>query len=69
MQDIFVPSHVSAGFFFPQKESVQVFVKLCYIGRFQKISILYHGWLLEFPKGRGGVPDYGILRAWGVFTI
>ena len=54
MQDIFVPSHVSAGFFFPQKESVQVFVKLCYIGRFQKISILYHGWLLGFLKGRGG---------------
>ena len=25
-----------------------------YNGRFQKISILYHGRLLEFPKGRGG---------------
>ena len=35
-------------------------------GRFQKISILYHGRLLIFPKGRGGgVHDYGILRARG----
>ena len=45
-------------------------------GRFQKISIPYHGRLLGFPKGRGGsrlwnsegeggVHDYGILRAWG----
>ena len=33
-------------------------------GRFQKISIPYHGRLLGFPKGRG-VHDYGILRAWG----
>ena len=24
------------------------------IGQFQKISILYHGHLLGFPKGRGG---------------
>ena len=24
------------------------------IGQFQKISILYHGRLLGFPKGRGG---------------
>ena len=39
------------------------------IGRFQKISIPYHGRLLGFPKGRGGVHDYGILRAWGVFTV
>ena len=37
-------------------------------GRFQKISVLYHGQLLGFPKGRG-VHNYGILRAWGVFTI
>ena len=29
----------------------------------------YHGRLLGFPKGRGGVLDYGILRACGVFTI
>ena len=36
--------------------------------QFQKISILYHGQLLGFPKG-GGTYDYGILRAWGVFTI
>ena len=27
-QDIFVPSHLSAGFFFPQRGSVQVFVKM-----------------------------------------
>ena len=37
-------------------------------GRFQKISIPNHGQLLGFPKGRR-VHDYGILRAWGVFTI
>ena len=42
--------------------------KVSVIGRFQKISITYHGRLLGFPKGRG-VHDYGILRAWGVFTI
>ena len=36
-------------------------------GRFQKISIPYHGRLLGYPKGRGG--SHGILRAWGVFTI
>ena len=35
-----------------------------FIGRFQKISIPYHGRLLGFPKGRG-VHDYGILRVWG----
>ena len=40
----------------------------CNNGRFQKISIRYHGRLLGFPKGRG-VHDYGILRAWGVLTI
>ena len=27
-QDIFVPSHLSVGFFFPQRRSVQVFVKM-----------------------------------------
>ena len=27
-QDIFVPSHLSVGFFFPQRGSVQVFVKM-----------------------------------------
>ena len=37
-------------------------------GRFQKIYIPYHGWLLGFPKGRG-VHDYGILRAWGGNTF
>ena len=37
------------------------------IGRFQKISILYHGRLLGFLKGRGG--GGGFTRAWGVFTI
>ena len=30
------------------------FSMLVYIGRFQKISIPYHGRLLGFPKGRGG---------------
>ena len=27
-QDIFVPSHLPVGFFFPQRGSVQVFVKM-----------------------------------------
>ena len=45
------------------------FVHVLVIGRFQKISIPYHGRLLGFPKERGGVHDYGILRTWGVFTI
>jgi len=34
----------------------------------RKYPYLYHGRLLGFPKGRG-VHYYGILRAWGVFTI
>ena len=37
------------------------------IGRFQKIFTLYHRRLLGFLKGGGGIHDYGILRAWGVF--
>ena len=40
-------------------------VKVITNGRFQKISIPYNGPLLGFPKGRGGVHDYGILRALG----
>ena len=46
------------------------------IGQFQKISILYHGRLLGFPKGRGGSRLWnsegmgGYLRflAWGNST-
>ena len=35
------------------------------MGDSRKYPYLYHGWLFIFPKGRGRVLDYGILRAWG----
>ena len=40
----------------PDKGLLTAFNRLnvYYNGRFQKISILYHGRLLGFPKGRGG---------------
>ena len=39
------------------------------IGRFQKISIPIPRTAFTISEGEGGVHDYGILRAWGVFTI
>ena len=41
------------------------------IGQFQKISILYHGRLLGFPKGRGGSQLWNSegMGGGGVFTI
>ena len=35
------------------------------IGQFQKISISYHGWLLEIPRAMG-VLWTGNLKAWGI---
>ena len=38
-------------------------------GRFQKISIPYHGRLLGFPKGRGGSRLWNSEGMGGVFKI
>ena len=48
----------------PDKGLLTAFNRLnvYYNGRFQKISILYHGRLLGFPKGRGG---FTIMEFWG----
>ena len=46
-------------------------VFIWYIGRFQNISIPYHGRLLGFPKGRGGSRLWNSegMGGGGVFTI
>ena len=38
-------------------------------GRFQKISILYHGRLLGFPKGRGGSRSWNSEGMGGIYDL